>query len=95
MVNGQARSMMKFSEIIKQIFNHAICAVDLAFLMRGYSEQIRSYISERGFKQLLVIGFGKASYYMARTVCEEFDEKMIAGGAVITKYGHTGHRMHT
>ncbi len=95
MINGQARSMMKFSEIIKQIFNHAICAVDPAFLMRGYSEQIRSYISERGFKQLLVIGFGKASYYMARTVCEEFDEKMIAGGAVITKYGHTGHRIHT
>ncbi len=86
---------MKFSGIIKQIFNHAISAVDPAFLMRGYSEQIRSYISERGFKQLLVIGFGKASYYMAKTVCEEFDEKMIAGGAVITKYGHTGRRIHT
>lgn len=85
---------MKFRETIIQIFNHAICAVAPAFLMRGYSEQIRSYISERGFKQLLVIGFGKASYYMARTVCEEFDEKMIAGGAVITKYGHTEHGIH-
>lgn len=84
--------MMIMRDVINQIFRHAISVVDPAFLMKGYAEQIRRYVTEKNFNRLLIIGFGKASYYMARTVCEELDGQMEASGAVITKYGHAKSR---
>jgi glycerate-2-kinase len=45
-------------------------------------------MDRKHFKRLIVIGFGKASYHMASAMMDELDDSTVAGGIVITKYGH-------
>ena len=69
------------------IFSKVLKSVDPLFIVREYAEKIRSYYERKEFNSLIVIGFGKASYQMAKAVEEVFDAH-IKEGAVVTKYGH-------
>ena len=54
--------MQGTTEIIREIFNKALQAVDPYFKVRDYAEKIGREFRERKFEKLFVIGFGKASY---------------------------------
>jgi len=75
---------MNKRDLLISIFNEAIHGVEPSRLVRGHIHEI----SDRSFKRLLVIGFGKASLQMAKAVEDVVEEDMVTGGIVITKYGH-------
>jgi glycerate-2-kinase len=75
-------------EIIREIFNKALQAVDPYFKVREHAEKIRVELLNGGFNKLFVIGFGKASYQMACAVEDVFTEEEISAGIIVIKYGH-------
>jgi glycerate-2-kinase len=80
---------MKTKEIVNRIFSKVLESVDPQYIVKAYYEKIRSYYLMRNFRNIIVIGFGKASYQMAKAVEEVFETDLIEGGAIVTKYGHT------
>jgi hypothetical protein len=87
-LNGQGDSMQGTTEIIREIFNKALQAVDPYFKVREYAEQIGGEFFECKFEKLFVIGFGKASYQMACAVEDVLRAEEISAGIIVTKYGH-------
>lgn len=83
---------MKMKEKVQKIFAEALRSVDPCLIVRAYAEKALSYYLMKNFSKLYVIGFGKASYQMAKSVEEVFDPDMISGGIIVTKYGHAGLR---
>lgn len=81
---------MNRQEIAHRIFSGVLASVDPYSIVQGYAEQIRSYFTSRGFSRLVVTGFGKASWQMARAVEESLGPEAISDGVIITKYGHAG-----
>lgn len=79
---------MRDTEILTEIFSHALKAVDPYKAVRFHSERILGIMTDGGFRDIVVIGFGKASFDMARAVEEDMGDRM-ARGHIITKYGHT------
>ncbi len=75
-------------KIAKKIFFSALRAVDPFYLLKGYAGKIYNDFIRKNFKDLLVVGFGKASCQMAKAVEEVFDINLITGGIVVTKYGY-------
>jgi hydroxypyruvate reductase/glycerate 2-kinase len=70
------------------IFRKALESVYPSLIVKGYSEKIRSYYEMKGFQNLMVVGFGKASYEMAKAIEDVFGQDIISDGVVVTKYGH-------
>ncbi len=75
-------------KIIEQIFTASLSSVYPDQLVKGYINNIVSYYSMKSFKRLIVTGFGKASYMMAKALEESDAMEFIDEGAVVTKYGH-------
>lgn len=71
-----------------EIFWSAIDAVNPYNSIKNQSKKILSFYRERGIKMLFVIGFGKASYEMARGINDSLNE-IITEGIIITKYQHS------
>ncbi len=80
---------MDSKTIVNEIFAAALKAVNPFFAVKEHTDKIRSELISGKFKQFFLIGFGKASYQMARAIEESIDSNLITGGIVITKYGHT------
>jgi hydroxypyruvate reductase/glycerate 2-kinase len=83
---------MENIETVRKIFLKALESVDPSFLVKGYAEKIHSYYSDKDFRDLVVVGFGKASCQMAKAVEETIENDLITGGIVVTKYGHAGNQ---
>jgi hydroxypyruvate reductase/glycerate 2-kinase len=79
---------MRSEEIIHNIFTAALKAVDPYLIVKMHADRVRSDFIKKNFNRLLVIGFGKASFQMARAVEEIFGAGLIKEGVVVTKYGH-------
>lgn len=79
---------MDSKTIVNEIFAAALKAVNPFFAVKDHADEIRSELISGKFKQFFLIGFGKASYQMARAIEESIDSNLITGGIVITKYGH-------
>jgi len=54
-----------------------------------HTQKILSLYREGGYERLILVGFGKAASPMARPFMDSLGE-VIAGGILITKYGHGG-----
>ncbi len=70
-----------------QIYWAAIDAVNPYNSVKERTRDILSFYRERGMKNLFVVGFGKASFDMARAMDDALG-KIITKGIIITKYGH-------
>lgn len=80
---------MNSIETVKEIFREALKSVDPFSLVSGYRDNILSYYSLKSFSKLIIIGFGKAAWQMARAAEQMIDPSLISDGIIITKYGHT------
>lgn len=80
--------IMGNEETVRKIFLKALESVGPSSLVKGYAEKIHSYYSGKDLSGLVVIGFGKASFQMAKAVEDMIDNDLITGGIVVTKYGH-------
>jgi len=80
---------MHTKEVLRQIFYGALRAVDPYLVIKKYSEKIRMEYERGKYNSFIVIGFGKASYLMAKGL-EDCLLDLINKGIVITKYGHGG-----
>ena len=69
------------------IFNAALSAVDPYAAAKDYVDRIRTICREEGLKKIYVVGLGKAAYPMTRALVDTLRDR-IAGGVVVTKYGH-------
>jgi len=81
------QGMETMASIVKEILSSALKAANPADAVERECGRIRSLYGSGGYSRLLVIGFGKAAVPMARALEESLGE-LIAGGVVITKYGH-------
>jgi len=79
--------METMARFVKEILSAALKAANPADAVERECGRIRSLYGSGGYSRLLVIGFGKAAVPMARALEESLGE-LIAGGVVITKYGH-------
>lgn len=73
---------------VSKIFTDALKKVDPSFLVKAHAEQIRSYTSVKEVNRIVVVGFGKASYQMAKAFQEELSADLVMEGVIVTKYGH-------
>jgi glycerate 2-kinase len=69
------------------IFNAALDSVDPYAAVKDYVDRIRTICREEGLTKIYVIGLGKAAYPMTRALVDTLRDR-IAGGVVVTKYGH-------
>lgn len=81
-------SMNEKAKLIREIFNETLKSVNPLFVTEGYAEQVRNYIKKKNFKKIFLVGFGKASYYMAKSFTGVFGQSKNIEGLIITKYGH-------
>jgi glycerate 2-kinase len=75
----------------ERIFMAALRAVDPYAAVKAQKERLVSAFEAGGFRRLMVVGFGKASYPMALAM-EDTMGDLIESGIIITKYGHLGKR---
>jgi glycerate 2-kinase len=73
--------------IVRDLFATAIKAVDPAEAAGKYADKLHTSYRDGGFSRLLVIGFGKASVPMARSI-EALLGGIVDADVIITKYGH-------
>lgn len=81
---------MDTTEILEKIFISALSSVNPSLLIKRYIDEVLSDYVKGQFRQFFVVGFGKASYQMAKALEESIDNNLITSGIVITKYGHAG-----
>ncbi len=75
--------------LLADIFQAVIKAVDPYTLVKNELGRIGETRRRGNFNRLLVVGFGKAAYPMAKAVADtSFD--IATGGKIVTKYGHFG-----
>jgi glycerate-2-kinase len=79
---------MDDKEKVEHIFRTSLRGLDPSLIIKSYAERILSYYAMKNFQEILVAGFGKASYQMAAALEESIDPGLISDGIVITKYGH-------
>lgn len=75
-------------ELATEIFYVALKAVDPYNAVNLYIDKIRTTYQNGNFKRLIVTGFGKAAYNMAKAMEDNLGD-LIDTGILITKYGHT------
>ncbi|HDZ84639.1 MAG TPA: DUF4147 domain-containing protein, partial [Nitrospirae bacterium] len=78
---------MKTNVKVSKIFMDALKKADPSFLVKAHAGQIRSYISVREYSRIMLVGFGKAAYQMAKAFEEELPD-LVMEGVIVTKYGH-------
>lgn len=76
-------------ELAIQIFYSALKAVDPYLIVSHYADRVRVEYKRGKYKNLMVVGAGKAAYHMAKGV-EGTLYDLIDHGIAITKYGHGG-----
>ena len=69
------------------IFNAALGAVDPYAAVKEHVDRIRTICREEGLTKIYVVALGKAAYPMTRALVDALRDR-IAGGVVVTKYGH-------
>src|SRR5208282_33409 len=74
--------------IIREIFNKSLLASDPYKAVASYSDTIRSAYKSGNFRKLVLIGFGKAAPLMSKAIEDNLGD-LLAGGIVVTKYGHS------
>jgi len=79
--------LIPHAKLATEIFYAALKAVDPYNAVKLYTDKIRSVYQNGSFKRLIVIGFGKAAYSMAKAMEDNFGDS-IDTGIVIAKYGH-------
>jgi hydroxypyruvate reductase/glycerate 2-kinase len=79
---------MEVREAIFEILSSALKSVTHPLIAKIHIEGVLSEFFTKGFKRLIIIGFGKASCQMARTLMESIPGDLIKGGVLITKYGY-------
>jgi glycerate 2-kinase len=73
----------------ENIFRCALAAVDPEQAVLRECASLRTRFQAGKFERLLVIGFGKAAWPMARAIDASLSE-LPATGVIVTKYGHRG-----
>jgi len=76
------------TELLIEIFYAGLKAVDPCNAVKLYTDKIRSIYQKGNFKRLILVGFGKVSFPMAKAVEDALGD-LIDAVIVITKYGHT------
>lgn len=79
---------MEIKKIAEKIFIASLKSVKPESLVHGYTDNILSYYALKKFKKMLVAGFGKAAYQMARAFEAAVGAELITDGVIVTKYGH-------
>ena len=79
---------MKPGEIVKKIFFTSLGSIVPPLISREVSDMILSDFSNHNCKDIVVTGFGKASFQMAKSFEKSIPPGLISGGILITKYGH-------
>ncbi len=74
--------------IVYEIFSSAIKAVDPFVIVKEHIGKVHTVFFNENLRQIMIIGFGKASYQMAKAVEESIETDLVTGGIIITKYGH-------
>ncbi len=74
--------------IIREIFNKSLLAVDPYKAVVSYSDTIRRAYKSGNFGKLILVGFGKAASLMAKAIEDTLGD-LLAGGIIVTKYGHS------
>ncbi len=72
----------------EKVFEASLKSVNPELLVKGYAEKIMSYYSMNNYSKLIVAGFGKAAYQMAKAFDESLENVAITEGIIVTKYGH-------
>ncbi|MDL1970701.1 MAG: glycerate kinase [Candidatus Desulfofervidaceae bacterium] len=80
---------MKNETVLKDLFWTGIRAVNPYTAVKEYLKKVQEEIKTDEYQKVIVIGFGKAAYTMAKAVEEEWGD-LIDTGLAITKYGHGG-----
>lgn len=80
--------MSSANQIVIEIFNAALKAVDPYESVKLHTDKIRQFYQDNNFKKLIVVGFGKAAPAMAKAMEDELPD-LIDTGIVVTKYGHS------
>ncbi|MBA4393866.1 MAG: glycerate kinase, partial [Desulfobacca sp.] len=75
------------NDILKELFNTALQAVDPYKSTARYRDEILSLYEKDRCHQLFILGFGKAASPMVQAVTDVMGEG-ITKGVIITKYGH-------
>ena len=78
--------------IAETIFRDALAAVDPEQAVLRECASLRARFQAGKFERLLVIGFGKGAWPMARAVEEALGDLPLTG-LVVTKYGHCGGKL--
>jgi len=76
-------------KIVTGIFFAALNAVNPYNAARSYADKIKSVYEKGAFNKLVIAGFGKAAYLMAKAM-ETGLNGLINEGVIVTKYGHVG-----
>jgi glycerate 2-kinase len=74
--------------IIREIFNKSLLAVDPYKAAASYSDTVRRAYESGHFRNLVLIGFGKAASLMSKAIEDNLGD-LLAGGIIVTKYGHS------
>lgn len=74
-------------KIVTEIFYAALNAVNPYNAVKLFTNRIHSIYQQGNFKKLIVVGFGKAAFSMAKALEDDLGV-LIDTGIVITKYGH-------
>ncbi len=72
---------------VDTIFKAALDAVDPYAAVKNHIDRVRTICREEGLTKIYVVGLGKAAYPMTRALVDAMRDR-IAGGVVVTKYGH-------
>lgn len=73
----------------EDIFRSVLKSVDPYDLVKSQMGRILSFIKDGQYRSLVIVSFGKAAYLMAKAAADCASD-VLAGGVVITKYGHAG-----
>ena len=80
---------MNSREIVNKIFRSALAAVNPEIIVKEYAKGISTSLRQENFRDIIVVGFGKAAYQMAIAIEKVVDVELITAGIIVTKYGHT------
>ncbi len=79
---------MNNRDLANKIFQSALAAVNPEIIVKECARDINSSLRQESFKDIIVVGFGKAAYQMSVAIEEVIDTDRISAGIVVTKYGH-------
>jgi glycerate 2-kinase len=79
---------VKNREIANKIFRSALAAVNPELIVKECAKDISSSLRQNNFKDIIVVGFGKAAFQMAIAIEDVIGVDQITAGIVVTKYGH-------